>query len=211
MLNAALGRPVTGKIPALAFRADTRPPSASKALIPRALRARPELREGRAEIARARAEVDAMESMYAPMAMMSLGPAYTMADGPGLMMMFGVSLPLNVDKNRAGVREARAMQRMAEADLRAMKTMIAGEVASARERLDAERTRLLVLRQEVLPTVEAAVDATLAAFAAGVVPLVSVVDVLAQLKGARLEEVRAEASLGIARARLARASGGTAR
>ena len=43
-----------------------------------------------------------MRSMYAPMAMVRTGPAYTMTDGPGWMVMVGVSVPIWRSKLSAG-------------------------------------------------------------------------------------------------------------
>jgi outer membrane protein, heavy metal efflux system len=207
MLNVALGRSVTAALPRLDFRLGNTRPAGIAALVARAKRARPELREADAEIARSRAEIDAMEAMYAPMAVVRLGPAYTMDAGPGVMFMFGVSLPLDSDKRQAGVREARAMAAMAEADKDAMALMIAGDVANAREAVEVQHVRLAAARDEIVPAARAAVEVSLAAYASGDLPLVSVIDALAQLGAARLDEVRAEVALGTARARLRRALG----
>jgi outer membrane protein TolC len=208
MLNAALGRRATARVPKLELHVETASPPATAALVPRALGRRPELREAEAAIARARAEVDVMEAMYGPMGVVRFGPGYTMADGLGFMVMLGVSLPLDVEKKRAGVREAQAMAAMAEAELEAMENMIGGEVASAREAIEAQRERLLATREEILPAAQAAVDASIGAYASGELPLVSVIEGFSQLWAIRLDEVRAEVALGSARARLVRAVGG---
>ena len=99
------------------------------------------------------------------------------------------------------------MADMARADLRAMQNMVQGAAASSREDVIAARTRALVLRDEVLPRAERTVDAVAAAYVAGTVPMVSALEAAQALWQTRRELVMAEASLGIAWARLARAIG----
>jgi outer membrane protein TolC len=168
---------------------------------------RPELRAGRAEIESAEAEVRVMRSMYAPMAMIRTGPAYTMEAGSGWMVMIGLSIPLWRDKLRAGVDEARAMVEMANADLEAMRRMIDGQARGAREAVVAARVRYLALRDDVVPRAQQAIAPTLAAYSAGQVPLVSVVEASRVLWSSELELVMARAELGLAWARLRRATG----
>jgi cobalt-zinc-cadmium efflux system outer membrane protein len=211
MLNTALGRNAHGAVPRLDFRVATKSPPLSRALVPRARAQRPELRAARAELSRARAEVEAMESTYGPMAFFRVGPAYTMAAGMGVMGMMGVSLPIVIEPKRAGVREAESMVGMATADIEAMTRMIDGEVATAREQVEAERIHLLTVRREILPRARVAVDAGLVAYAAGQVPLVSAIEAFLQLGMAREQEIAAEAALGMARARLDRALGNASR
>ena len=130
MLNASLAIEADVPVPALAPLTFAQPIPAWSAIKP-ALTTRPELIAGRAEIARAEAEVLVMRDMYRPMATIRTGPAYTMAEGRGWMAMVGVSLPIWRGRLRAGVAEAQAMRAMSEADLRAMTRMIEGEAAGA--------------------------------------------------------------------------------
>jgi outer membrane protein TolC len=144
--------------------------------------------------------------MYTPMAMVQTGPAYTMTDGAGWMLMVGISVPLWRGKLRAGVGEARAMIDMATADLDAMRRMADGQARGARESVIAARTRYLALRDVVVPRAEQAIAPTLASYAAGQVPLVSVVEAAQVLWSTQRELVMARAALGIAWARLQRAA-----
>lgn len=209
MLDTSLARPTDAPIPALDLSvSDAEPPSAAT-ITSAASSARPELRAGSAEVARAEAEVSVMQSMYAPMAMVRTGPSYTMADGSGWMVMVGVSIPLWRDKLRAGVNEARAMADMADADLDAMRRMIAGQAAAAREQVEAARARYLALRDSIVPRARQAVSPTLAAYAASQVPLVSAIEAAQALWDAQRELVMARAELGLAWARLHRATGET--
>jgi outer membrane protein, heavy metal efflux system len=209
MLNTGLARSPDAAIPELEVAiSDAEPPPAA-AIARTALANRPELRAGRAEIARSEAEVSAMQSMYAPMAMVRTGPSYTMADGGGWMVMIGVSIPLWRDKLRAGVNEARAMVDMASADVEAMQRMIRGEAAAARERVSAARERYVALRDSIVPRARQAIAPNLTAYAANQAPLVSVIEGAQALWDAQRELAMARAELGLAWARLHRTTGET--
>jgi cobalt-zinc-cadmium efflux system outer membrane protein len=208
MLNAALGRDIAAELPELDTSADTELPAEWSALRRSALHRRPELAAGRAEIERAEAEISVMDSMYSPMALVRTGPAYTMTDGWGWMLMVGVSVPLWRGRLDAGTREARAMATMARADLDAMKRMVEGDAASARELVLAARERFLARRDDLLPRARRALDPALAGYGAGSLPLVSVLDAAAALWSSEAELLAAEVELGYARARLERASAG---
>jgi outer membrane protein TolC len=172
-----------------------------------ALADRPELAAGRAEVARADAEVLVMRDMFRPMATVRTGPSYTMGDGKGWMAMVGLSLPIWRGKLRAGVAEAEGMRSMAQADLRAMTRMVEGEAAVAVGQVQAAQSRRASLDGEVLPRARLAIEPAMAGYAAGRVPLVGVleaVQVLWQLQG---DLIAAETELGLAWARLGRALG----
>jgi cobalt-zinc-cadmium efflux system outer membrane protein len=206
MLNTTLARDPLAPIPKLDTAVPDGDPPASDAVARSSVR-RPELRAGRAEIEQAEAEVRVMRSMYAPMAMVRTGPAYTMAEGEGWMVMVGISIPLWRGKLRAGVAEADAMVDMATADLDAMRRMAEGEARSARENVVAARERYVALRDDILPRAEQAIAPTLASYSSGQVPLVSVVEAAQALWMAQRDLVVARAQLGIAWARLRRATG----
>lgn len=206
MLNTSIARDADAPIPGLDATVPTALPQAGDK-IASAAAGRPELRAGRAEIERAEAEVRVMRSMYAPMAMVRTGPAYTMEEGSGWMVMVGFSIPLWRGKLRAGVAEATAMADMATADLEAMQRMIVGQARGAREAVVAAQVRFVALRDEVVPRANAAVAPTLAAYSAGQVPLVSVVEAAQALWSSERELVMARAGLGMAWARLRRATG----
>jgi cobalt-zinc-cadmium efflux system outer membrane protein len=206
MLRAALGLPPGTSVPELVpWTAPASPPPAATA-IAAAYEQRPELAAGRAEIRGAEADVRTMRSMRAPMAMLRAGPAYTMFMGPGVMLMFGLTMP-RLNRVRAQVREAEAMTAMAQADLAAMQRMIEGEVASAQARVVAANVRVAALRDEVVPRAQQAVAPTLAGYAAGQLPLVSVVEAARALWSVQAELVAAQMQLGIEWARLRRATG----
>lgn len=207
MLNTSLGRAAQLDVPALEVTTSTRVPPGRERILIAALGSRPELRAGGAEIDRADAEAAAMESMYWPMAMVRTGPAYTMSDGAGWMLMVGVSLPIWRDRLDAGVREAEAMTAMARADLQAMRRMVEGEALAAREQVIGARERFLVLRDEIVPRTRELIEPTLNGYASGQLPLVSVIEAARSLWSAEGELVAARYELGLAWARLERATG----
>lgn len=163
MLNASMGRAAGESIPELVYVPNTEPPLTAPAAIERALLRRPELIAGEAEVERARAEVEVMRSMYKPMATVRVGRASTMAEGPGAMVMIGISVPIWRESLRAGVAEARAMQRMADSDLSAMRRMVEADAVSARESVEAARVQYALLEQDILPRARDASEAALAA------------------------------------------------
>jgi cobalt-zinc-cadmium efflux system outer membrane protein len=208
MLNASMGRAPTEPIPELVHIPNRKSPLAAPAAVERALLRRPELVAGEAEVERAKAEVEVMRSMYKPMATVRVGRASTMAEGPGAMVMIGVSVPIWRERLRAGVAEARAMQRMANSDLVAMRRMVEGEAVSARESVEAVRAQYVVLEDEILPRVRAATETALAAYSSGQGTLISVIEPARALWEIQAEQVMVEAALGEAWARLHRSTGG---
>ena len=206
MLNTSLALDADSPVPPLAPVAVARPVPAWSSL-KAALTSRPELAAGRAEVARAEADVQVMRDMFRPMATIRTGPAYTMAEGRGWMAMVGLSLPVWRGKLRAGVAEAQAMRAMSEADLRAMTRMVEGEAAVAVNQLQAARERQLALTSEVLPRARMAIEPALAGYAAGQLPLVSVIDAVQALWLVQSDLITADTELGLAWARLGRAIG----
>jgi outer membrane protein TolC len=207
MLNVSMGREAGASVGELDYRLSLPELPALADLQETAVENRPELRMGAAQIDRAAAEVDVMRSMYRPMAMVRAGRASTMAEGGGAMLMLGVSVPLWRNRLRAGVDEARAMERMARADLLGMQRMIEGEVAAAYAEAQATRALLTALEADVLPRARSAVDAALAAYAAGQGSLVLVVDASRALWEAESDRLMAESAAGGASIRLELAVG----
>jgi outer membrane protein, heavy metal efflux system len=206
MLNTSLALDADSPVPPLAPLAFTEPPPSWPA-IKTALRVRPELAAGRAEIARAEADVDVMRDMFRPMATIRSGPAYTMAEGKGWMAMVGLSLPIWRGKLRAGVAEAEAMRAMSEADLRAMTRMIDGDAAVAVHQLQAARDQQAALTADVLPRARMAIEPAVAGYSAGQLPLVSVIEAVQALWLVQSDVISADMQLGLAWARLGRAIG----
>ena len=206
MLNTSLALDADLPVPDLAVPRLTQPVPSWTA-VKAALTSRPELAAGRAEIARAAAEVQVMRDMFKPMATIRTGPSYTMAEGRGWMAMVGLSLPIWRGKVRAGVAEAEAMRAMSEADLRAMTRMIEGDAAAAVSQLQAARDRQAALNADVLPRARMAIEPAVASYASGQLPLVSVIEAIQALWLVQADLIAADTQLGLAWARLGRAIG----
>ena len=206
MLNTSLAHDADTPVPPLVQVAFAQP-FPSWPAIKAALTSRPELVAGLAGITRAEAEVQVMRDMFRPMATIRTGLASTMAEGRGWMAMVGISVPVWRDKLRAGVAEALAMRAMSEADFRAMTRMIEGDAAVAVNQLQAVRERQLALRDDVLPRARMAIDPVVAGYAAGRLPLVSVIEAVQALWSVQSDLISADAELGLAWARLGRAIG----
>ena len=211
MLNAGLGRPVDVVIPELHYLPSLAEPASIAEVLELAAETRPELDAGAAEVQRANAETRAMRSMYKPMATVRAGYAETIEEGPGAMLMVGLSVPIWRRRLSSGVAEAQAMQRMADADLEAMRRMVAGEALVAREEVIAARIQVNLLRQDVLPRAQLAIDAALGGYSSGQGSLIAVIEAARALWEAQGEQVMAESALGEAWSRLDRATGANQR
>ena len=99
------------------------------------------------------------------------------------------------------------MQRMANADLEAMRRMIAGEALAAREDVGAARIQVNLLREDVLPRAQLAIDAALGGYSSGQGSLIAVIEAARALWEAQGEQVMAESALGESWSRLDRATG----
>lgn len=206
MLNASLGLDADLPVPPLAA-ATFSGQLPSWPAIKAALTSRPELAAGRAEVARAEADVAVMHDMFKPMATIRTGPSYTMSDGRGWMAMVGLTLPIWRAKLRAGVAAAQAMRAMSQADLQAMTRMIEGEAATAVHQLEAARDRQAALTSDVLPRARMAIEPAVAGYAAGQLPLVSVIEAVQALWQVQSDLIAADTEVGLAWARLGRAIG----
>ncbi len=207
MLNTSVSRAPELPVPELVLPALDAPIPPKDSVVTTALTRRPELRVGNAEIARAGADIKAMQAMYAPMGMVRLGYSSTMAEGRGAMLMVGVSLPIWREKLRSGVSEARAMERMARADYEGMLRMVKGEAVASRDQLSAAQIQYLTLRDEVVPRARRLIGPTLSAYASGQGSLLAVIEAAQALWGVQAEAVMAESTLGLAWARFHRMIG----
>ena len=195
MLNASLAMPVDTPVPPLL------PISLGEAGLTSG-ESRPELDAARALVHRADADIHVMKSMFRPMATVRAGPSYTMAEGKGVMLMVGVSVPLQRKALKAGVAEAEAMREMASADLEAMTRMVAGEVAAARAEVDAARVRLAAMRGDVLPRARAGIAPAVSGYSAGQLPLTTVLAAVQALWQTEADLVSAEVQVGLALVKL---------
>jgi outer membrane protein TolC len=123
------------------------------------------------------------------------------------MAMVGLSLPIWRSKLHAGVAEAQAMHQMSEAELRAMTRMIEGQAVAALNELQAAGEQQAAIRDNVIPRARVALDPALAGYAAGGLPLVSVIEAIQALWSVQMEYIDADVRVGLAWTRLGRAIG----
>lgn len=88
-----------------------------------------------------------------------------------------------------------------------MTRMFEGEAAAARHGLDAARSRYRAVRDDVLPRARAAIGPSLSGYAAGQLPLTTVVAAVQSLWQVEGDVINAELRLGLATLRLQRALG----
>ncbi len=92
-------------------------------------------------------------------------------------LMLGASLPVFARRRQLAMRdEAAAMRQMADADRAMLTAETAGEVAMAHAELARARRLRDLYAREVIPAAEAALTASLAAYRAGSVPFMAVLD-----------------------------------
>ena len=207
MLNASLGRVATDPLPLADLIVPSSDPPIATELVTRAIGARPEVAALVARTEKSREHVDEMDAMYTPMAFVRAGYAQTMFDGPGVMLMVGVSVPIWRDKLAGGLDEANSMATMADADLAAAKRMIEGEVVAAREQVIAARILYESVHERLIPLAQKALTLTMTSYGAGQVPLVSVLDAARMVRESRMEDVAAGIKVAAAWAKLGRAIG----
>ncbi len=207
MLNASLGREVNAPVPQLVLNVNSLQLSDSHTVVTTALMKRPEIAVAQAQIQGTLAQIRVMHSMYWPMLTVRGGPAFTMEEGPGLMFMLGISVPIWRSKLRAGVAEAQEMERMTRSELQAMKRMIEGEALSAFNNIKAEKNRYTLLKNDVLARVNQSISPTLSEYATGLLPLVSVIESVRMLRMTQEELLQAEVAVGSTWIRLRSAMG----
>jgi outer membrane protein TolC len=119
----------------------------------------------------------------------------------------GLSLPVWVGRIRAGVREAEAEVRRAEAETRGARDRVLDEVRAAASRLAAAAERHRIVRDDALPRAAQNVEVTEAAYTAGQVDFLSLIDAQRMRLMQQLELERTRAERTIAEAELRRAVG----
>lgn len=207
MLNATLGRKTDAIVPTTALVVPSADPPAVPKLVEAAIEKRPELAVMKLKLEKAQADIDVMRAMYKPMAFVRTGPSYTMDAGAGVMLMIGVSVPIYREKLSAGVAEATQMVSMVDAETAAMRKMIEGEVAGARGAVVAAKIRFDTAHDKLVPVSKQAVTLTLASYATGQAPLVTVLDAVSMLRMTRMDEIASEIRLAAAWVRLGRSLG----
>ncbi len=194
-LNAVLDRPATSAVPTPAFPTlpDALPPLAT--LVEGAMQSRPMIRAGLREVDAASAQLAlARREIWPDLTVgVQLGqsrvtmPGATLPDGEVMpaerttermgSLMIGATLPIFAKSRQLRMREEMtAMQRMATADVAAMRAETRGRVIEAYATLERARNLQRLYRTTILPQAEATVQSSLAAYRVGQVNFMTLLD-----------------------------------
>ncbi len=207
-LNALLSRPPDDPLGVPEAPGLPDPPATSDALIEAALAQRPELAAQGATIAGAQRELDLARRAYLPDFELSVGRFVNYGARDGFGAMAAVTVPIaNKPKYDAGVAEATARISSAEADRRRLEDGVRRDVAQAWLRVRTARLRHDLFASAHLPQAEQAMVVTEAAYAAGSVDLLSLLDTLRAVESVHLNHVDSAAEIEMAWADLERAVG----
>jgi outer membrane protein TolC len=141
---------------------------------------RPMLEKGRTDVDRARAQVDLAKREIWPD--FSVGLRYGQRDlGMGIermgSVMVGFTIPVFAAGRQLRMRdEARAMERMAAADLTDMRARVDARIGELLAELDRARRLIELYRDEVLPQGEANVESAFSSYRVGSVDFMTLVD-----------------------------------
>lgn len=182
----------------------------------RALELRPELAAATARIARAETLEELAEKRFKPD--FTLGLTYTAVgrrrDEPGrlqpppgngddvLGIQGGVSLPVRRGSLRAGLEEARELRQAADESRRAARARIAAELDELTDRIPLGWRQLRLLEDVLIVQAQEALDSARAAYVAGRLNALDLLDAEHVLFGARTAVARAAADFAIYLARL---------
>lgn len=208
MLNALLDRPAETAI-AEPLEGWTAPLALDRTrLTELALGRRPELKEMRSMQAAEQAMAAVARREYYPDVM--IGALYDLKKGEENTIggMIGVNVPLWIgSRQRLDVRAAEARASAFERDRAAMAAMVRSEVERQLARIDAAERRLALLDREFIPRAQQTFDSAIAAFPAGTVDALELLDALRAVFAQRLSRVSVQVERELALADLERASG----
>ena len=197
--DAPLGRAVT--TPAAAD------PAGADALLALADKARPEIQGAEAQVARYEADRRLRSREYLPDYRLGIEYRDFARDNDRLMFTVGLEIPLWRDQYRAGVAEAAAMTAAGTAALESVRRQVASDVAQARVRLLSASRVLDSYRSSLIPQAETRYKASEAAYRAGKVDFLDLLESERFWLDVRLMAAGAEANVGVQAARLERAVG----
>jgi outer membrane protein TolC len=207
-LNALLDRPPQAPIGPLAPLPRPTTASAEEADLARALEDRPDVRGAEERVAAADAMLSSARAGWVPD--FSIGGGYVRDlanDANHFVVDVGVTVPLWWGRIDARIAEAEADARRKRAELRAARDRTIDEAFGARERLDAAAARWRRLSEEAVPRAEESLRASEAAYMAGKLDFLALLDAERMLLDRRLDAERALADAVMKRAELERAIG----
>jgi outer membrane protein TolC len=212
-LNALLDRPPgapLGAVAPLAVPSTATARPERDARIERALGRRPEVAAARARAEAAEAMVSRARAEALPD--LALAAAYVRdfgADADELELSAGVTLPLWWGRIGAGIDEAEAELRRARAEEDAARNRVRAEVAAALPRLVAAAERYRIASAESVPRAEQTVRAAEAAYTAGSIDFLDLLEAQRRYLGEQIGRERALAEHEVRRAELSLALGET--
>lgn len=202
-LNVLLDRAPDAPLGPVATLPEPAAPPALTLLFEQAFQRRPELQAARERWAAGRDMLDRAELEWLPDFV--AGADYVRDVGSRddeLEATVGLSLPIWVGRIRAGIAQAEADVRRAEAETRSTRNRVLDEVRRASSRLVAAIQRHRIVRDEALPRAQQNVQVSEAAYTAGKLDLLALIDTQRQrlqqqltLEGTRAEQTAAEAEL----------------
>ncbi|MCO5170673.1 MAG: TolC family protein [Planctomycetes bacterium] len=208
-LNVLLDRPPDAPLgPVLAPEVGA-PPEPLAVLFERALRQRPDLAGAAALVDAEVARRDRAELEWVPD--LVVGGGYVRDAGAGadeLEVSGGVSLPIWWGRLRGGVAEARANVRRAEAEARAARSRVLDEVRRAAARVRAADAQARLLAEEAVPRARQNVAVSEAAYVAGRIDFLALIDAQRMQLDQELALERVRAERAAAEAELRRSVGG---
>lgn len=209
MLNALLDRPPAAPLgPTGPPRAPALPAELPR-LLELALARRPELDAAAARVDAADGRADQADQAWLPD--LQVGAGYVRdarEDEDEVELTGGVSLPVWVGRLRAGQRQAEANQRLAAAEARAARARVLDEVGRAAARVSAARERRRLLEAGALPRARQGVEASEAAYVAGSLGALELIDAQRARLRLELDLERARTAETVAAIELERAVGG---
>lgn len=179
-LNAVLDRPASMPIPTPALEELSAETPGADTLLAWAEAERPALDRERAGVAGAEAAVSRAKKEIWPDLM--LGAQYGQRNFAGETqrmgsVMLGFTLPVFAGSRQLRYREeARAMERMARAELTEMRAQVDAEIGEHLAEMERQRTLIGLFRDEVLPQARTAVESAFSSYRVGAVDFMTLVD-----------------------------------
>lgn len=165
-----------------------------------ALAQHPELLRAAAVVAEREAMVRLEEARAVPDLTASAGFRHFSSPGDGAFVG-AVSIPLPLfDRNRAGVAEARLRVTQANEEARAIRIGLERALADAHRAYETSRHEVSVLQVHIVPAAQSVFDAISEGYRLGKFGYLEVLDARRTLTSARLQLVRAQEQLHLARA-----------
>jgi outer membrane protein TolC len=208
-INALLNRPAEYPLPPPGELVEPMPLPSGERLRAAAARHHPELSDLRAQVAAGKAEVGLAQKDFYPDFELTTG-YNNMWDERDMRWTvgFGINLPLDRSKRRAGLDAAQAGRQRAEWDLADRRARLLAELETARAEVIEARHGIGIFRDRVLPLARETLNAALAAYRSGAGDFLNVIEAEKEMLKAELELARTHTDYARRLAELERWAGG---